>query len=1264
MSIATVGPKKYDFQDLVCVFLFLRFEHLTGMGLHVEPAGGEDAKITYHNGSAANTIEIQVKGSEKPVTVSDVAEWLSHFPERQSSGTLLERLINQPDSSAVFVTSGRCVDALDRLVRRLKEQWPPHVDKIKRDDANTLLVEIDKYADQLAAEATTLKTARARHLKTLCLTTKPDSIRAALTKLTIVELVDDVELTYWCTQELRTKRLPLDRCEDVISRLRDLIKAGKESQIDITPKLRDLFQESLPERIRPKSYILRGHETAWLNELKSNNILLLSGSPRVGKSNAGRWIAAELEQSGYEVRRTRNLDEVGRFLLAPGDSERLALIDDPLGSTSLVASAANVLSQLRQLLPSLSASRKIIVCQVQDLLFEASQETDLRNVRIGKHNWHDLGRFETTFVREVWSELCGQFKVPSQLKMLVDVALEAGLHLEAGCLLHLAASNDRLEDLSDLDAAVRLAREDSKDLALSLREQGHAAVLQVLSVTTSPDSYCGEEELRFVLHGDDSEFNLAKADVSGVGVTFGAKLQLNEPCHENYQNMSVLSDSDILTVSSLEMRRIIFENESGQHNFSHPFYRSAAKNTLNGSVTVEAKRLINYLKRGIFSLSSVVSKSAAGSIDWVFSAVKSPVRRGEIVAVAIEGLDSRYLATRDQCFAFLLDHIEYLNADQADFSRWVSKVSWLKLNHVLWEKGEAVLPPGKTLTLESRLFETYAWEEVEVAFVALKGSTVSAVSSESAWKVICYLESRAGTLSKIMLLRLLSYDLGLMRAGASKLWLSVDRQEDADALQRIFSDRHPAVVHAALEAVIANWQKLSCERRTQLLGLLKENAQGPVPAVVMMPTLLQEQVDEAVLAALLPSVLRALPWGVRINAAKLFGRVSAVVGRLSMPELLEVIDGWIDLLEGLVVKAFPSDFLMGVAQIILDGITDSPVLRLSRLSRLASLPSTVARIRLVVELVNNWQMLCSEERTFLASVIAKTCSDQKWLQAAAVTRSAVPHELAKLVFMDGTMPTAETVGEFDSELIEHASRLYMGTYNVPSQVSAHRRHCKVWEPIIESFALDPENHLFEEAWDHLTQEADDAKISSFVRVLSSEHAQVVFERLFDHKVRCNGDFMPLAWEALLDCAPEGKLEVWFELMAQHSNSILEHPGEIIQWIGRKYAGGFLKLFASDIALLKLADSYELALPKDLPKEVRDPLLAATLERFEISPPRHYFACDPMLNFLRKLDFSEEQILPLQKLRSHLSNLPDDSPSDSRLNIRGIDGWLLPESFNK
>lgn len=146
-------------------------------------------------------------------------------------------------------------------------------------------------------------------------------IRDALTKLTIVELVDEIELTYWCTQNLRAKRLPLDRCEDVISRLRSLVKVGKESKVEIAPEFRELLQASLPECIRPKSYILRGTEEAWLNELTSNNILLLSGPSRVGKSNAGRWIAAELEQLGYEVRRTRDLDEVGRFLLAPGDSE-------------------------------------------------------------------------------------------------------------------------------------------------------------------------------------------------------------------------------------------------------------------------------------------------------------------------------------------------------------------------------------------------------------------------------------------------------------------------------------------------------------------------------------------------------------------------------------------------------------------------------------------------------------------------------------------------------------------------------------------------------------------------------------------------------------------------------------------------------------------------------------------------------------------------------------------------------------------------------
>jgi hypothetical protein len=63
MSIAVTAPEKFDFQDLVCIELMLRFEANAGAVMLVEPEDGEDAGLTLpRHQMAALIVEVQVKG--------------------------------------------------------------------------------------------------------------------------------------------------------------------------------------------------------------------------------------------------------------------------------------------------------------------------------------------------------------------------------------------------------------------------------------------------------------------------------------------------------------------------------------------------------------------------------------------------------------------------------------------------------------------------------------------------------------------------------------------------------------------------------------------------------------------------------------------------------------------------------------------------------------------------------------------------------------------------------------------------------------------------------------------------------------------------------------------------------------------------------------------------------------------------------------------------------------------------------------------------
>ena len=128
MSIAVTAPQKFDFQDVVCVDMMLRFACADNACFFVEPMNGEDGELQFSAGSSPSRMEIQVKGASGAVTLATVASCLAHTPARTADNTLLERLVADPTRLAVLVMSGRCDDAAS--VFAVGRDWTggPHPD--------------------------------------------------------------------------------------------------------------------------------------------------------------------------------------------------------------------------------------------------------------------------------------------------------------------------------------------------------------------------------------------------------------------------------------------------------------------------------------------------------------------------------------------------------------------------------------------------------------------------------------------------------------------------------------------------------------------------------------------------------------------------------------------------------------------------------------------------------------------------------------------------------------------------------------------------------------------------------------------------------------------------------------------------------------------------------------------------------------------------------------------------------------------------------
>ncbi|HEY8096671.1 MAG TPA: hypothetical protein VIE65_11360, partial [Methylobacter sp.] len=509
-----------------------------------------------------------------------------------------------------------------------------------------------------------------------------------------------------------------------------------------------------------------------MDALSQSSALLIAGPPRVGKTSATRWIAAEFAEIGYAVKDAFDIETAERFLWEPGDDYRIALLDDPLGGAHSATDPLRIYSRIKELVSRLKPNRKLVVAQAQDRLFEVTKKANLSNLNIAGFPWQDLGAISSEFSCKLWQQLDEQYSISEPLFTTVLDALQNNkLNLEAGCLVHLAVDSERLEDPTDLARAIRLAHEDASELGQALSEEVSKTVLMGLAVTTCPGHPVAETELAFVLgYGGNKLLGISR--IKGSRISLGGGMGLNIPQgNSTYELSPQLSKDDQDVLDKLELRRIIEWFEQERLSFSHPFYRAAAETLFSGATRLSVQTIRTLLERGIFSLSPITSRAAARNIDWIHEKLTTETDKLALIQLAIDALDSSYPSTRDICFGFLIRQLPNLSAElRDDLPLWVNKVTWTSLSLVEWIDGEPRFPMGDNLVIEHNLGRTDKIETAETLSL-LNGTSTTKVTPECAWAALKFYEYNSDAITACAVSRLLSYDEALIRAQAINIWL-------------------------------------------------------------------------------------------------------------------------------------------------------------------------------------------------------------------------------------------------------------------------------------------------------------------------------------------------------------------------------------------------------------------------------------------------------------------------------------------------------------
>lgn len=1245
MSIELTGPKKYKFQDHVCVLLAILAVTDADASLQVEPQDGEDALLALGKGGNTHFVEIQVKGAEGHIGPENLADWLAHFPARQAAGSLLERLVADAQRSVLFVASGRCNDATVVHTVALSARTTSLDSGTIIDTTETgMRAALEGYAKATPSTDKDLAKRRRAHIRTKLPLLSTAALKNALHRVLISEQLDDAEVLRRSREALQSlHQVVPDQVDDVLGKIESVVFREKRSQNDLLPEVAEAIASGqAKDPLVAASYVQRNEEPMLLDRLSREYAILVTGAPRVGKSFCARSIASTLQRQGYSVRVCGDLAESDRFLAEPVSGFRVALVDDPLGGAHATENAHRELQLLERLIPRLTNGRRLIVAQAQDRLLEVTRLRSVDEINTAGLSWSPMGIGDAEFLTAVWADAANAYSVPVDFRDQVANAITSeGLDLEPGCLVHLAANYSRLREGAKIDDVIRFARQDSKSLGSALRQEQLAPLLSALAIASTQELPVSEMELAFVLDSKRID-RPGKSDVRGTMVSIGRTRKVGSSLSPSYVPTPVLSQQAIDSLERLDLRRIVADR-GRKYTFSHPFYRASAESLLDAATSKTTAAALSLVDRALFTISPDAAKAAATNLGWIYQNLDTQEGREGVVEVASRGLSSIFPVVRDLCFQFLVRRLPSLPVQQQqNISTWVQKVTSPELSYVEWAGDQPRIPVATYAgTLEVDPFPpTIAQREVEETLDLLNSKRPAFISNEVTARAVMYLEEHPDAMTEQMVARLLSSDVSLIRAPVARTWLSRPRSDDALIVERIFSEEHPSVAEAAYLGALEAWPLCDDERRRVLTRSMQEMAASPVSAVVLIGRLVviarPEYGGEAtpwqLFEAVMPIVLSELPPGASIRDERLYDVMESAIGMISQSSLLEIVDMWIELIEEFASDGVPSDYMLGVSDILVAGIASDSAERHKRIERLLALPGTACRIRVVSDLVDSWDQLSEREQFLLLKHLTAGSSDDVWVQAAALTRATVPAEIQSLVLPSGinlSAPPNEVIAKVPSQLLNTCLRLFTGNHPVIYYVGVHGSSSSAWKAIVREIVRMPTHVMFEACWEWLNVMGKPTLLAQVATELGENHSERIAGLLLERKQRTSGEFMPEVWNALFELPVSDEVKSdWIARMAAIAPNALNPLGEYKNWIPESHREEFISHFKEDIQLRKLLLTLRQTLngtSGPILKDLSSPLVEVLRLFIGKAPPRHWSTYDVVLESLRSLGIDDEPL---------------------------------------
>ncbi|HLL02371.1 MAG TPA: hypothetical protein VK539_17450 [Myxococcaceae bacterium] len=1142
MSIPITSTPAYTYQYEADVWFFLLHAGEPELTLVNEPRGGEDTEATFK--AVPWKVEIQSKSERGDLDLSLLLEWLWKFPDREASNSLLERLLSNPRSSALFVTGGRCTDAVRRLVSDGTNTVGERERGLERAEAAEFLRMASNIAGMPAG--TTLEQKRREHRSALSLNN--NDVFRLTRRIHVLERATRERIQTECRQLLVCHRVPASQADHVFRRMVDYVREKVPDRDDVSPGLRKILRESAKPRIfnDEAEHIERPEETSLFDSLRDKRVLLLTGPSRCGKTFLAKWLAQALQNLGFEIERG-DPHEAVRFLLLGGEYDRLFIIENAFEQAAASGTVRQTWEAVEQVIRELPEHCRLIVTASKESLRDMLDVTGTP-IPIEGHSWVDLTVRDPALADRIWrkhAELAALSEVERERYSEHLRSLAPDFLVQPGQLRHLARNFPKGE--TRLEALDSKARVNAIALAAEVRPAPDLArLVRALGISTTATRPIHLDDLAFLITDRKDKPGLHDSKAGGL-VASGIEPTL----FPTYSPPPQLPELYSVPLDDLERKGWI-RRDGDLILFAHPDYEEAARKLLAPLPQGQRRDLWSMLERAIVGLGVNAAPTAARMLARLFEEHTYEDDRQRLLRIGLDALHSIFPAVSDEALLFLLSrHSRLGEADQQMVWRWLANGGRSRAL-VSFHRGQAWLPQRTT------------WEMFRSQGHA--GDTISPAeidTPEKAWRTL------QGTTTLAVVEHGLRFPEVFIRAKAAERYMSFASRESEKTWSAILGD-HPLVLAAAFKGAILNWPSYSPELRQFLLEGLTRAASVPLGAAAfswkMWRFEFELEVGSAEVqgercrlwGALLPTFLDAAPplrW--TLGEDTLYGLFHQARQYLSQDLQRDICWAWLRWVKRGLRETLPAGDTLAVANFLLEVVPSDSTERGALLPDLLQHEDTGFTLINVRAFINHWDNLLPAERDAVRALVTGARKDRQWIRAASLTSQSVPPALVEticgLADAIGLLPT-ELEKAVSPELFVRCLEVSFGNpqplWWLGLQVDIH----PVWRAAAGYVRSQPTHTAFGSAWRAAystggeTTEALLRQWQALCAGTKPENLEPLFEVIITLTASINEDFSEY-WSALWSRASSDEQRAaWSERLASQLEDLCQHasPPELFE----------------------------------------------------------------------------------------------------------------------